>query len=407
MPTDLRFVAHATERHAHVFTPGRLGNRLPQRGLANARWPHQAKDGGLHLVHALLHCKVFKDAVLDLVETEMVFVQHRFGIAQIVLDLALLAPRQAGEHVDIAAHHRGFGRHGRHQLELLELGFRLLAGLCRHLGQLDLLFYLFNIGAFFPLAEFLLDRLDLFVEVEVALVLFHLALHAATNFLVDIQDVDFAIQLLEQILKPRLDIGKIQNHLLVFQLQRQVRGNGVHQTPGIINAGDGGKNLGRDLLVELDVLVKLLHHRTAKRLDLTGFVLFLVGLDGRHGGREVRFGVCNGRHQSTLLPFHKHLDGAIRQLQHLQDGGDAAHIEHVLDRGFILGSSLLGHKHDAAIGLHRQLQRLDALGPSHEKRDDHMRKHHHVTQWQQRQIDGGGWQGGMSGHGNPQSTLWN
>jgi hypothetical protein len=69
--------------------------------------------------------------------------------------------------------------------------------------RLDLLLDLLDVGALFAFAEFLLDGLDLLVQVEVALVLFHLALHAAADLLVDVEDVDLALDLLEQVLEPR------------------------------------------------------------------------------------------------------------------------------------------------------------------------------------------------------------
>jgi hypothetical protein len=149
------------------------------------------------------------------------------------------------------------------------------------LASLDLLLDLFDVGALFALAQFLLDGLDLLVEVEVALVLLHLALDAATDLLVDVQDVDFALDLLEQVLQPLLDVGQVQHGLLVVQLERQMRGNGVGQTAGIVDAGDGGQDLGRNLLVELDVLVKLLHHGAAQGLDLAGLALGICRLQPR------------------------------------------------------------------------------------------------------------------------------
>src|SRR2546427_7952545 len=42
-----------------------------------------------------------------------------------------------------------FRSHGRHELELLELGLRLLSRLGGHAGELDLLFDLFDVGAVF------------------------------------------------------------------------------------------------------------------------------------------------------------------------------------------------------------------------------------------------------------------
>jgi hypothetical protein len=64
----------------------------------------------------------------------------------------------------------------------------------------------------------------------------------------------------------------------------------------------------------------------------------------------------------ALLALDQHLHGAVGQLEHLQDGGDAADLEHVLDLGLVLGGGLLRHQHDAAAGFHGRFQRLDALG---------------------------------------------
>jgi hypothetical protein len=82
---------------------------LPQGCLAHTRGAHQAQDGCLDLVHALLHREVLQDAFLDLLQTEMVFVEHLLGIREVVLDLGLLAPGQVDQGVDVVAHHGGLG----------------------------------------------------------------------------------------------------------------------------------------------------------------------------------------------------------------------------------------------------------------------------------------------------------
>ena len=171
-------------------------------------------------------------------EAEMVAVEHILGKRQIVLDLGLLGPGQLGEHVDVVAHHGGFGRHGRHELELLEFAIGLLARVGRHPGGLDLFLDLLDVGALFALAELLLDGLDLLVQVEVALVLLHLALDAAADFLVHIENVHLALELAEQFLQPRLHIVQLEHGLLVLELERQMRGDGVHQSPHVVDAGD-------------------------------------------------------------------------------------------------------------------------------------------------------------------------
>jgi hypothetical protein len=90
-------------------------------------------------------------------------------------------------------------------LQLLELGERLALGLLRHLGGLDLLLHLVEIGVLVALAQLLLDRLDLLVQVVLALALLHLPLHAAADALLDLQDVDFAFEQPEQMLEALRD----------------------------------------------------------------------------------------------------------------------------------------------------------------------------------------------------------
>lgn len=177
---------------------------------------------------------------------------------------------------------------------------------------------------------------------------------------------------------------------------RQVSGDGVGQATGIVDAAHGREDLGRDLLVELDVLVELLRDRTAQGLDL-GRMLGL-GRDGRDFGDEVLAGLGDGTGRRALQAFDEHLHGAVRQLQHLQDAGDAADLEHVFGLRLVLAGGLLGDQHDLAAGFHRGFQRLDGLGAPDEQRDDHVREHDDVTQRQQRQRDRVGGEDGMSGH---------
>ncbi|MPM32282.1 hypothetical protein SDC9_78844 [bioreactor metagenome] len=178
-----------------------------------------------------------------------------------------------------------------------------------------------------------------------------------------------------------------------------MRGDGVSQTPWIVDAGDRRQNLRRDLLVEFDVLVKLLHHGAAQGLDFAGLgIVHRLHRHGRDGGEEMRFRIIDGVHLGALLALDQHLHGAVGQLEHLQDGGHAAHLEHIFDRRFILGGRLLRDEHDAAIRIHRQFQRLDALGSSHEQWNDHVREHHDIPKREQRQINGGCGQWSVSGH---------
>ncbi|KAJ0336313.1 hypothetical protein COL154_014365, partial [Colletotrichum chrysophilum] len=118
----LGLVPYAAKRHPHIFATRGLGDRLGERRLADAGRSHQAQDGPLDLVHALLHRQELQDALLDLLQTVMVLIQHPLGDTQVLAHLAALLPRHAGHPVEVVAHHRGFGRHRRHLLQLVELG---------------------------------------------------------------------------------------------------------------------------------------------------------------------------------------------------------------------------------------------------------------------------------------------
>ena len=140
---DFRLIAHAAERHAHELTPGRLRDRLAERGLADAGRADQAQDRSGQLVGARLHREILDDAVLDLLEPVVVVVQHGLRRLEILLDLGLLVPRDRQQPVEIVAHDRRFRGHRRHLAQLLQLVLRLLP---RFLGKLGLGNLLFQIG---------------------------------------------------------------------------------------------------------------------------------------------------------------------------------------------------------------------------------------------------------------------
>ena len=136
-------------------------------------------------------------------------------------------------------------------------------------------------------------------------------------------------------------------------------------------------------------MVKLLHHRPAQSFDFAALLGRRSRLRLNRGdvAYKVLLTFSDAIDSSPLLPLHQHLDRAVGQLEHLQDGGHAAHGEHVFGRGLVLGCGLLGHQHDAPLGLHGRLQRLDALGSPDKQRDDHVRKDHDIAQWQHRQVN--------------------
>ncbi len=314
----------------------------------------------------------------------MILVEYLFRLGEILGYPRSLLPWQADQRFDVVAHDGGLGRHRRHHLELLEFRLDFTETLLGHAGGLDLFVHLLEVGTFLAFAELLLDGLDLFVEVILALALLHLPLDPAAYPLLDLEDVEFGLELGKQLLQPLGNIEQFENLLLRLELERQVSRDRVGQPPGFFDARQRSQDLGRYLLVELHVLVELRQDGASHRLDLV--TTAFVGLYRRDHGDEQRPGVFDPLDAGPLGAFDEHLDGAVRQLEHLQNVGDAADAVEVAGCRIVLGGRLLRHQQDALSRLHRGLERLDRLRATDEQRDHHVRKHDDVAQGQQGQF---------------------
>ena len=73
-----------------------------------------------------------------------------------------------------------------------------------------------EIGVLIAFAELFLDRLHLFVQVVLALTLFHLALDAAADTLFDLKNVDLAFKQTKQMLESLADVLHLEDFLLLL-----------------------------------------------------------------------------------------------------------------------------------------------------------------------------------------------
>ena len=78
----------------------------------------------------------------------------------------------------------------------------------------------------------------------------------------------------------------------------------------------------------------------------------------------------------------QHLDGAVGQLQQLQHRGHGGEAVQVIRLRIVHVRLLLGDQHDALVGAHGHIQRLDGFLPADEQRHHHVRVDHHVAQRQ-------------------------
>ena len=109
MAANLGFVAHAAKRDADELPLHRAGDGLAERGLADAGRADEAEDRALHVAFELADREVLDDALLDLVEIVVIFVEHAPCFDRIEAILGDLVPRQLEDPLDIGADHLRLG----------------------------------------------------------------------------------------------------------------------------------------------------------------------------------------------------------------------------------------------------------------------------------------------------------
>ena len=256
---------------------------------------------------------------------------------------------------------------------------RLLARFLRELGLLDLLFQLGQLVATFLVAQLLLDRLHLFVEVVLALRLLHLALDARADALLDLQHGDLALHQAEHLLQPLRDRDGFEHGLLVGDLHREMRGDGVAELAVVLDLLDHADDFRRDLLVELHIAFELGHDRARERFGLD-LVAHLVGEHDRARLVVVGALVVVLQDLGALRALDQHLHGAVGQLEQLQHAGERADLEDRVGRRIVVGGVLLRREQDERVALHHLFERLDRLLAPDEQRHDHVREDHDVAQ---------------------------
>ena len=103
MAADLRLVVHAAEGNARELAVRGMGNAHGDARLARARRADQTQHAALDIGRELAHGQIFRDAVLDLFEAEMLIVEHFARGAHIEPLLGAGVPRHLEADVQIIA----------------------------------------------------------------------------------------------------------------------------------------------------------------------------------------------------------------------------------------------------------------------------------------------------------------
>ena len=178
----------------------------------------------------------------------------------------------------------------------------------------------------------------------------------------------------------------LEQLLLVADAHADVRGDGIGQATGFVDARQRLHQLRRQLAVGLDVLLEQPHQRPRDRLQLALVAVHLrLDLATAAGQRAIALGDLVDLHARHA--FDQHLDGAVGQLEQLQ------HVRERADRIQVTGARvvgvgrLLGDEQDALVRLHRLVEGADRLVAAHKQRDDHVREDDDVAQGQYRQVE--------------------
>ena len=410
VPADLRFVPHAAQRDPHELPVHRSRDRLPERGLADARRADEAQDRPFHADGArgsggawrrsrrrgrsrrgraggrftagflgptlpqLLHGKVFDDALFDLVEIVVILVEDAPGFDGIEAILAGLLPGDIQQPVQVRADHLVFRRRRRHPLEAVDLAQRHRFDPLRQMGLRDARPQLLAL-AVAALAELGLDGFHLLPQQVLPLRVAHLLLGPGFDLAFQLQDFDFARQRHRDRRQLDEDAVFLEELLLVLGLHVDQAGQQVGEPERIVEARHERLDIGREARGQRQSAVDQFLQPAYVRID------FYRAL-GRFGHRldmrlhQSAFGLqLLGAHASDALDEHAH---AVLCHRHLADDRDRANLVQIVWTRIVRLGALEQQQHHAIAG-ERTVDGFDRHRTTHAERRNRQWQHYRAT----------------------------
>ena len=286
MTADLGLVVHAPQAHSHELAPGRPGDALAERGLANAGRTDEAKDRALARRIELAHREVLEDAPLDLVEPVMVVIEDAACLRDVDLGCRVGGPGQLDQPFEIRAHHRILAGAFGHALQALQLLSRVLFHFVGHLGFGDGRLQFGDLRrALVTFTQLLLDRAHLLAQQVLAIHVANRLLGALVDFARDLEHFDAARQELEQLVQPRLEVEGFQQRLLFLGTDVHQTGDQVREARGTLDALQRDDHLFGDLRQQLQDFDRTLLQVVGAAFDIRvgpiGLVDELDACDGK------------------------------------------------------------------------------------------------------------------------------
>ncbi len=148
--------------------------------------------------------EIVENALFHFFQVPVVLVENLLGLGNIHPGIAHLGPGQGHQPFKVGTRDVVVGRRRRHLRQAPQLPHRLLPGFFRHAGGFNFLSEFLDLLLFVGLAQFLLDRLQLFAQVVLALALRDLVLDVRLNLGAELQHLHFPRQLPVQSLEAHL-----------------------------------------------------------------------------------------------------------------------------------------------------------------------------------------------------------
>ncbi len=386
---NLGLVPHAPQGDAHELAAHGPGDGLPQGGFAHPRRPHETENGTLHLLVEFADAQVLQDAVLDLLQVEMVLIQDNLGLFDLQFVPGALAPGQGYQPVQVGADDGGLGGVGVHLLQAGQLLEGVLFRLLGHPGLGDLETVLFHLLAgLVQVAQFFLDGPQLLPEKIFPLGAVHLLPGLVLNLGLDGGDLHFLAEKIIDLDETADGVHFLQHHLGLVDFEAQIGRHQVRQMPGVLDGLQDSQQIRRHDALEgedfLGHLPGVAHQGLGLGRDFG---------DGRlrqdlHGHQEVGAFLNIFLDHGLGFALDQDFQAAVRQFQHPQNQADRAHGVDVFGFGVFDGLIFLGGQKDQAVlgqgGFNRQYRGF----PAHKQRQHHIGKNHHVPDRQHGQFAG-------------------
>ena len=194
MSTNFALIADTTNRDPGELALKGTGDRVSKRRLSHSGRADKAQNRRAGVRLQASHGQLFKDAVLDLLDSVVVLIEDLSSPFQIEIVLGRLIPWNRDDPVEVGPDDRVLCRGRRDPSQTVEFTLGRDAHFGGRLALVKAGSQLVDLSlSLIGLAEFLLDRFQLLTEKELSLALLHVRLDLVLDFRAKFQNLDLAI----------------------------------------------------------------------------------------------------------------------------------------------------------------------------------------------------------------------